>query len=178
MHRATTAAAYEAGYVTAPNPWSPVSSRRTSSTTMPRSAPGIRRSARICRNRSLGTAVRPSRDTARELRIGREGALFDGDDGARRPWRGRRRGRPLDDQRRVPPGRERLQREALLAIKADARPLARGAVQAHIGHRLKPVLPLLLEVAVIDEGAPVDEIAAPQKTRAAELEENSGLGGG
>jgi hypothetical protein len=122
--------------------------------------------------------VRPSRDTARELRIGREGALFDGDDGARRPWRGRRRGRPLDDQRRVPPGRERLQREALLAIKADARPLARGAVQAHIGHALKPVLPLLLEVAVIDEGAPVDEIAAPQKTRAAELEENSGLGGG
>ena len=33
-------------------------------------------------------------------------------------------------------------------------------MQAHIGHALKPVLPLLLEVAVIDEGAPVDEIAA------------------
>ena len=113
--------------------------------------------------------MRPSRDTTRQLRIGREGALFDGNDGPRRPWHGRRRRGPLDDQRRVAPGRERLQREALLAVKADARPLARGAVQAHIGDVLQPVLPLLLKVAIIDEGAPVDEIAAQIADRALDL---------
>ena len=113
--------------------------------------------------------MRPSCATARELRIGGEGALFDGEDGTRRPWRGRRRRGPLDDQGRIAPGRERLQREALLAVKAHARPLARGAVQAHIGHALEPLLPLLLEVAVIDEGASVDEIAAQIADRALDL---------
>jgi hypothetical protein len=42
----------------------------------------------------------------------------------------------------------------LPAVKADERALERGTVQAHTGHALKRVLPLVFEIAVIDEVRP------------------------
>lgn len=107
----------------------------------------------------VGRAARPSCDTTRELGERRE-SVSTGMTGRRWPARGYRRRRPLDDQRGVAPRRKRLQREALLVSKRTCGTLARGAVRAHLGHALGPVLSLLLEVPVIDEAAPVDEIAA------------------
>jgi hypothetical protein len=62
--------------------------------------------------------------------------------------------------------RQRLQQEALVAIEAHTRRLAGGAVHAHIRDALQPVLALLIEIGIMEEGAPVDEIASEVAHRA------------
>jgi hypothetical protein len=47
-----------------------------------------------------------------------------------------------------------------IRIEPIARPLACRGVHARIGHVLEPQLPLLIEIAIVEERAAVDEIAA------------------
>jgi hypothetical protein len=58
---------------------------------------------------------------------------------------------------------------ALVTVEAHLRRLAGRAMHTHIRHALQPVLTLLIEVGVVQEGAAVDEIAADVAHRALDL---------
>jgi hypothetical protein len=59
-----------------------------------------------------------------------------------------------------------LESDAFVAIEAHARTRLRGAVDAHIRHVIQPRPPLLIEIRIVEERAPVDEIAAKIPDRA------------
>ena len=53
-----------------------------------------------------------------------------------------------------------MQHQALVAIEAIARALARGSMDAYVGDLVEPLLSLLLEVGVVEERPAVDEVVA------------------
>lgn len=66
----------------------------------------------------------------------------------------------LEDERIVRSRGRRLEEKPLITLEADRRTLPGRTVHAHVCNTLEPETTLMIEIGVIQELAPVDEIAA------------------